>query len=101
MAECAHPSYGGLGYSILEASSAGTPTVAYDVLGVKDAVENGLNGIKVEDGNREALCDAAFSILSNPEVWWSSLIKVAQKYSWDKTVELCIKLFDEVRYKWI
>lgn len=87
----------GWGFSILEASSAGTPTVAYDVPGVKDAVENGLNGIKVEDGNREALCDAAFSILSNPEIWWSSSIKVAQKYSWDKTVELWIKLFDEVR----
>ena len=51
----------GWGFSILEATSSGTPTVAYDVPGVRDAVENGLNGIKVEDGNRDALSDAAIN----------------------------------------
>ena len=86
----------GWGYSILEASSSGTPSVAYDVPGVRDAVDDGLNGIKVKDGNREALVDAAFSILSNPEKWWSSSIKVAQKYSWDKTSEKWIKLLEDV-----
>ena len=91
----------GWGLSILEASSAGTPSVAYDVPGVRDAVESGSNGIKVEDGNRRALSDAAYSILSDPEKWWSSSVEVAQKYSWDKTVELWINLFDEVKSKWI
>ena len=86
----------GWGYSILEASSSGTPSVAYDVPGVRDAVDDGLNGIKVKDGNREALVDAAFSIFSNPEKWWSSSIKVAQKYSWDKTSEKWIKLLEDV-----
>ena len=86
----------GWGYSILEASSAGTPTVAYDVPGVRDAVEDGLNGLKVKDGDRKALADAAFSILTNSEISWSS-IKVSQKYSWDKTAELWIKLFEEVK----
>ena len=87
----------GWGLSILEASSAGTPTVAYDVPGVRDAIEDGLNGIKVKDGNRKALTDAAYSILTNPEKWWSSSVKVAQKYSWDKTTEQWIKLFEEVK----
>jgi glycosyltransferase involved in cell wall biosynthesis len=87
----------GWGYSILEASSAGTPTVAYDVPGVRDAVEEGLNGIKVKDGNREAFAEAALSILSNPERWWLSSVKVSQKYSWDKTAELWTKLFEEVK----
>ena len=86
----------GWGFSILEASSAGTPTVAYDVPGVRDAVEDGLNGLKVKDGDRKALADAAFSILTNSEISWSS-IKVSQKYSWDKTAELWIKLFEEVK----
>jgi glycosyltransferase involved in cell wall biosynthesis len=89
----------GWGYSILEASSAGTPTVAYDVPGVRDSVESGLNGIKVEDGNQMALADAAYFILTAPDKWWSSSIEVAQKYSWDKTVELWINLFDEVKSK--
>ena len=86
----------GWGYSILEAAAAGTPTVAYDVPGVIDAVEQGLNGIRVEDGNREALADAAFSILNDPERWWSSSTEVAKKYSWDKTAELWEKLIKEI-----
>ena len=87
----------GWGFSILEASSAGTPTVAYDVPGVRDAIEDGLNGIKVKDGDRKALADAAFSILTNPEIWWLSSVKVSQKYSWDKTAKLWAKLFEEVK----
>ena len=78
----------GWGLSILEASAAGTPTVAYDVPGVRDAVEDGINGIKVRDGDRKGLIDAAFSILSDPERWRSSSVEVAMKYSWDKTAEL-------------
>ncbi len=89
----------GWGYSILEASAAGTPTVAYDVPGVSDAVKDGLNGIKIKDGNREAFIDAIFSILDYPEKWWVSSVEVAQKYSWDKTVELWIKLLKEVTNK--
>ena len=86
----------GWGFSILEATSSGTPTVAYDVPGVRDALENGLNGIKVNDGNREELANAAFSILNDPEKWWSSSVEVAKKYSWDKTAELWENLIKEI-----
>ena len=86
----------GWGLSILEASAAGTPTVAYDVPGVTDAVEDGLNGIKVKDGDRKTLADSALSILNDPERWWSSSIEVANKYSWDKTAESWEKLIDKV-----
>lgn len=75
----------GWGFSILEASAAGTPTVAYEVPGVTDAIENGLNGLKIKDGDRGALTEAAFSILTDPERWWSSSLEVAKKYSWDTT----------------
>ena len=89
----------GWGLSILEASAAGTPTVAYDVPGVKDVIEDGKNGIKVTDGSRKSLAEAAFTILTDPEKWWASSVKVAQKYSWDKTSELWIKLLMEIENK--
>ena len=56
----------GWGYSILEASSAGTPTVAYDVPGVANAIETGINGLKVKDGDRDALAEAA-SVIEIPQ----------------------------------
>ena len=78
----------GWGLSILEAAAAGTPTVAYEVPGVSDVIENGLNGLKIKDGDREALSEAALSILTNPEKWWSSSLEGAKKYSWDATVRV-------------
>ena len=86
----------GWGFSILEASSAGTPTVAYEVPGVVEAIENGVNGIKVKDGDRTALANAAKTIISNPEKWWSSSVEVAKKYSWDRTAELWEILIKQV-----
>ena len=86
----------GWGISIIEAASAGTPTVAFKVPGVSDSVENGLNGITVENGNRQSLTEAALEILRNPEKWWSSSVEVAKKYSWDKTAELWEKLIKEI-----
>ena len=86
----------GWGLSILEASSAGTPTVAYNVPGVVDAIENCINGLKVKDGDREALAEAAFEILNYPKKWWSSSVEVANKYSWDRTAEMWDKLIHKI-----
>lgn len=86
----------GWGLSILEASASGTPTVAYDVPGVRDVIEDRLNGIKVRYGARKVFADAAFSILSEPENWWLSSIEVAKKYSWEKTAELWENLIKEI-----
>lgn len=86
----------GWGFSILEAAAAGTPTVAYTVPGVVDAIEIGINGITVKNGDRKALADATIKILSDPEKWWSSSFDVAKKYSWDKTAELWEKLIRRI-----
>ncbi|MEM4090803.1 MAG: glycosyltransferase [Thermoplasmatales archaeon] len=76
------------GYSIIEAPAEGTPTVAYSVPSVVDAIEDCINGIKLKDGDRKALTDAAMKILSSPETWWVSCVKIGEKYSWDKTSRL-------------
>ncbi len=75
----------GWGFSILEASSAGTPTVAYNVAGVTDAIDNGINGFKVLDGDRDAFINAVFDILVKPKNWWISSESMAKEYNWDYT----------------
>ncbi|MEM3771770.1 MAG: hypothetical protein QXW80_05630 [Candidatus Micrarchaeia archaeon] len=52
-----------------------------DVLGIVVAIDNGVNGMKVRDGDRRALAAATLEILHNPEKWWSSSVKVAERYS--------------------
>ena len=89
----------GWGISIIEAASAGTPTVAYRVPGVVDSIEDGKNGIKVEDLNREALVDAAFEILNNPNKWWVSSLDVSKQYTWAKAADSWEKQIKETYYK--
>ena len=78
----------GWGFSILEASSAGTPTIAYSVPGVVDAIENESNGVLVPDGDRIELAKSAMEIINSPEKFWQSSVEVARKYSWDSTTDL-------------
>ena len=86
----------GWGISIIEAASAGTPTVAYNVPGVSNSVENGFNGITVRNCDRKALADAALEILRMPKKWWLSSVEVAEKYSWDNTAELWEAIIKEI-----
>ena len=89
----------GWGYSILESSAAGTPTVAYSVPGVVDAIEDGVNGFKVRDNDMDAFVDAVLGILENPEPLWESSRRVAEKYSWDDTARLWDKAIREAMEK--
>jgi mannosyltransferase len=53
-------------HSILAAASSGVPTIAIGSGGVFGLVKQDSTGILVEDGNLEAMADAAASLLSNP-----------------------------------
>jgi glycosyltransferase involved in cell wall biosynthesis len=79
----------GFGYSVLEACAAGTPTVAYNVPGIRDVIVHGKNGMLVPDGDRNALADAILSIIqSYSDSWIGSARSVALNYSWDRTADL-------------
>lgn len=86
----------GWGLSVMEASSAGTPTVAYDVPGISDSIRYGRNGLKVENGNIQDLLDATLQILDKPLQWWVLSREVALEYSWDETVRSWERLIQEV-----
>lgn len=57
----------GCPYVVLEAFQAGVPVVASSVGGVKDLIEDGVNGLCVEAGSPEALCDALLALLRDPQ----------------------------------
>jgi glycosyltransferase involved in cell wall biosynthesis len=58
----------GWGISILEAAACGTPTVASDSPGLRDAVQNGETGSLVPHGDIRALATALGRLLGNREV---------------------------------
>ena len=53
----------GLPNAVLEAAASGVPTVAWDVTGVRDAIENGVTGRLVPPGDEESFCAAVIEVL--------------------------------------
>ncbi|GAA1788543.1 glycosyltransferase family 4 protein [Nostocoides veronense] len=53
---------------VLEAAVHGTPTVASDVTGCRDAVVDGVTGLLVRPSDPRALADAIERVLSNPSL---------------------------------
>lgn len=79
----------GFGLSIIEASALGTPTVAYDVPGVNETVDNGKNGVLVENGNSKLMAEAIIKVIDQySDCWVQSPRDVARKYSWEKTARM-------------
>jgi glycosyltransferase involved in cell wall biosynthesis len=75
----------GLGMVALEAQSAGTPVVGYDVDGLRDAVHEG--GVLVAAGDLSALRDAVAALLDDParraETGAQGRLTVRGEQSWD------------------
>lgn len=78
----------GFGLSILEASASGTPTIAYSVPGVKDAIRDNYNGILIEDGNSRNFVEAIKGFLNDyNDCWVTKSRKVAEAFSWERTAK--------------
>jgi len=73
----------GFGMVAIEAAACGTPTVAFPVGGVVDAVADGVNGVLVSEGDYEAFADAVVSICEGGPPGASDCRNHAQKFNWD------------------
>lgn len=72
----------GFGMVAIEAAASGTPTVAFPVGGVVDAVADGVNGVLVEEGDYQAFADAVISICNGGPPGRSSCRDHAETFSW-------------------
>jgi glycosyltransferase involved in cell wall biosynthesis len=80
----------GWGQTVIEANALGTPAIAYDVPGLRDAVVDGETGILVPCGNSEALADAIVNVLNDDELrkkLSNNAVKWSMNFSWDKTAD--------------
>ena len=73
----------GFGMVAIEAAASGTPTVAFPVGGVVDAVADGINGVLVSEGDYQAFADAVISICQGGPPDRSSCRNHAETFSWD------------------
>lgn len=79
----------GWGLVVTESNAMGTPTVAYDVHGIRDSVKDGQTGILVSN-TPERMADSTIALLRDK----SRLVQLSENalnysrsFSWDKTAE--------------
>jgi len=89
----------GWGLSITEAGARGTPVVAYDVPGVRDAVKAGETGVLVSPDDWEAMATQTSLLLEDHRLRERMALKsieLARQLSWEKTemafAEACLQL---------
>jgi glycosyltransferase involved in cell wall biosynthesis len=90
----------GWGISVLEAAACGTPSVAYNVAGLKNSVKNGVTGILVAHGDIEGLAGSMTQLLSDKtlrEQFSSNCLDYSRSFSWDISAEKFLGVLEEVR----
>jgi len=85
----------GWGQTIIEAAACGTPSIAYDVPGLRDSVRHMETGILVEPGNIVELANAVRKLMTGDEEWSKLSLKAyehSKGFSWDNTAREFLKI---------
>ena len=76
----------GFGMVAVEAAAHGSPTIAFAVGGVVDAIQDGETGFLIEPGNYTAFTDTCIKYLSHnyPQVSAASCKEFSARFQWDE-----------------
>jgi len=81
----------GWGRGVYEAAACHTPTIAYNVPGLREAVKPGETGLLVEPGDTQQLADRILGLLSEERrrtLLASRAREIALLYTWSNTVDV-------------
>ena len=93
----------GFPFVLIEAMSCGLPTVAYDVrVGPRAIINNGTNGILVEDNNREEFQNSLCFLMENDKTrleYSKMAFDHAKDYTEEKIVQKWLSVFEQNQQK--
>ena len=82
---------------VIEAASVGTPTVAYNVAGLKDSVVQGKTGL-LSNSNPSDCATAVKELLKNRSLYnlmRENCVLWSKRYSWKESVKQSLKLLEK------
>lgn len=91
----------GWGLVVIEAASVGTPTVGYDVPGLRDSIRNGVTGVLCQP-NPDSMATEVMRLQSNPKKYnkmTSNASIWASKFRWSKSTVESLKLIRRIADK--
>lgn len=88
----------GWGLVVIEAASVGTPTVGYNVAGLRDSIIDSKTGILC-DPNPDACAEAVLSLIRNEEKYQrfrQECFEWSKKFTWEKSTRESLKLIEKL-----
>jgi len=92
----------GWGLTVTEANACGTPAVASDVPGLRDAVIDGESGLLYEYGNIEQLAEKILLLLRDEHLrsrLAAGALAYAESLTWDKSATIMLEVIEKVLAK--
>ncbi len=89
----------GFGLTVLEANSQGTPVMAFNSHGLKDIIQDGINGYRVTKGYTKELAEKIIALYHdqpNYDKLAKSSIAFSKKFSWKKATKESTKLINKL-----
>lgn len=94
-----HPSMKeGWGLTVIEAASCQTPSVAYNVPGLRDSIVNNKTGLLVDNKNPEDMTKKILSLLKNANGYsklGKNAVEWSKKFSWDRSTSESLRLIEK------
>ncbi len=88
----------GFGIVMLEAGACGLPTLAADLEGIRDVIEEGVNGWLVPPGSADAFVERVELLLADPDALRTASKRtadyVAANFQWDATAQRYLDALD-------
>jgi len=92
----------GLGQSIIEASLMKKPIIASDVGGIRDLIQDGINGFLVKEGDSEKILEIIKRYTNDPEfaekIAENAYSSVREEYDWKNVAEKFLKILQEEKF---
>ncbi len=92
----------GFGITVLEAAACKTPTIAYNVPGLRDSIKHMETGILVPLNDIESLTQAITTLLLTPNLrrkLAENAYRYALKHNWEKTARKFEKIIEELNHE--
>lgn len=89
----------GQGVVFLEAMASGTPVIASDVGGIKDAVQDGFSGLLIPEKNPQAIAEKIVELAKNKplreQLIHNALELTNSDYSWERSAKSFFQLYQQ------
>ncbi len=89
----------GWGLVVIEGASCGTPTVAFNVPGLRDSIKDGETGVLAKKHSVENLAEAVRGLLADQEKYLrisKNAVIWSKNFSWEKSTLASLKLIEKI-----